>query len=831
VSFKRIKVVPILIVAGVIGLMCLLQFLSLKFASPAGVVRKLAPAAAGVKEPFYFDAINELEWKTYDWRMKEASRRAVSTNDASASLGLVACGDSSVAVLLDGLLGEDLRYGLLWPRQLYGRLTRELRAQGAKLIAFDIMLGELRPDHPALKLGGGRFMGSDTFFAGEVARAGNVVLAITPSVVPPDLFRTNTYELGEVTAEKDGDGILRRERAFRDYRIWHRLLVQWARLEEMDLDKAVVTGKQLKVPPARGKQDQKTVVLALDDQGELDLRPFYQALEEPLEEGQPVKAKPFTPRRVWSMGVVMAASELGLDLARAEVDLAGRRIRLPGTNGVERILPVEPSGHLYVDWRLKIGDPRLLKATFEGLLAMHVLRESGETNELKAAWGGKVAIVGSTATGSNLTDLGATSLENEAPLLGKHWNVANSIILNQFVHRSPYLLELALIVLLGGASGWLTWRLRVLWASFWVVAMILLYVGVSLGLFVAFRYWLPIVLPVGGALLATHVCTVTYRVIFEQAERRRVKSVFSKIVSPDVVNELLQQEKLGLGGARRGITVLFADVRGFTQMTDENQRRAEEYVAKNKLTGDAAEAFFDESARETLATVNLYLATIADNVKKHKGTLDKYIGDCVMAFWGAPTPNEAHAAACVRAAVDSQRAMYELNLQRAEENKRREQENAARLTGGQPPRPMLALLSLGTGINSGVVTVGLMGSDAHILNYTVFGREVNLASRLEGVSGRGRIIISDATFAELQRHAPELAATCASLPPVTVKGISQAVKIFEVPWRPPSKPAAPADKPAAPSASAAPAMTGSSAAPGAGTLPGSGGAPGSPGKN
>jgi class 3 adenylate cyclase len=172
-----------------------------------------------------------------------------------------------------------------------------------------------------------------------------------------------------------------------------------------------------------------------------------------------------------------------------------------------------------------------------------------------------------------------------------------------------------------------------------------------------------------------------------------------------------------------------------------------------------------------------------------------------------------------------------LNLQRAEENKRREQENAARLTGGQPPRPMLALLSLGTGINSGVVTVGLMGSDAHILNYTVFGREVNLASRLEGVSGRGRIIISDATFAELQRHAPELAATCASLPPVTVKGISQAVKIFEVPWRPPSKPAAPADKPAAPSASAAPAMTGSSAAPGAGTLPGSGGAPGSPGKN
>jgi adenylate cyclase len=160
-----------------------------------------------------------------------------------------------------------------------------------------------------------------------------------------------------------------------------------------------------------------------------------------------------------------------------------------------------------------------------------------------------------------------------------------------------------------------------------------------------------------------------------------------------------------------------------------------------------------------------------------------------MAFWGAPTPNEQHALACVRAAIDSQRAMRDLNLKREVENRRREAENPARIAAGLPPHSVLPQLSLGTGINTGMVIVGLMGSEAHILNYTVFGREVNLASRLEGVSGKGRIIISETTLAELKRHDPELAATCVPLEAVTVKGITQAVPIYEVPWRQPDAPA------------------------------------------
>jgi adenylate cyclase len=228
--------------------------------------------------------------------------------------------------------------------------------------------------------------------------------------------------------------------------------------------------------------------------------------------------------------------------------------------------------------------------------------------------------------------------------------------------------------------------------------------------------------------------------------------------------------------------VYFADVRGFTEFTDQSQAKVLEYIRAHRLSGAEAEAAIAEEARETLDTVNLYLGAIADTIKRHNGILDKFIGDCAMAFWGALVPNPKHAAACVRAAIDAQRAIYELNLKRAEENQKRELENT--MSGASRPKSKLPILMLGSGINTGMATVGLMGSDKHGLNYTVFGREVNLASRLEAVSGRSRIIISGATYSHLLRDDPELAATCIALPPVKVKGIVAEVNIYEVPWRP-----------------------------------------------
>jgi len=447
---------------------------------------------------------------------------------------------------------------------------------------------------------------------------------------------------------------------------------------------------------------------------------------------------------------------------------------------------VDAGGFFYIDWRLTPHDPKLLCAPIERLLWQDKNRLLGQTNGLSDAFRGKLVVVGSTAQGNDLTDRGATPLEKDTFLVSKHWNVASSVITGRFIRRASLPMEFGLIILLGALTAFLTWQLRAFSATGGTLLLMLAYVALAFLAFVLFRYWLPLVFPIAGAMLVEHVSLVTYRVVFEEREQRRVKSVFSKIVSPDVVNELLRAEKLSLGGARCEVTVFFADVRGFTTFTDETQERVAEFIRMHHLDPAAADKCFEESARETLHTVNLYLATVADAVKNHGGTLDKYIGDCVMAFWNAPAANEKHALACVRAAIEAQRAIHGLNQNRLAQNASREIENRARLSAGLPPKPLLTALQLGTGINTGLVTVGLMGSDAHILNYTIFGREVNLASRLEGVSGSGRIIISDTTYHHLLRHDPALASTCAEMFPVTVKGIRAAVRIYEVPWQVPA---------------------------------------------
>ncbi|MFN7141663.1 MAG: adenylate/guanylate cyclase domain-containing protein, partial [Limisphaerales bacterium] len=442
------------------------------------------------------------------------------------------------------------------------------------------------------------------------------------------------------------------------------------------------------------------------------------------------------------------------------------------SSGPQRIIPLNPDGTFFINWSLQWNDERMALASFEEVV-------EGRSD---VAWRDKLVVVGSIGSGNNISDIGATPVSNSTYLVSKHWNIANSILMSQFIQRSALGTTLLLIILFGLLGAVLTLQERVLPSTAMLLAVVAIYVFGAWFLFVEARYWLPMVLPL-GTLVASHGCLVTHRLVFEQSEKHRIKAVFSKIVSPAVVNELLSVEKLSLGGARREITIFFADIRGFTEMTDAAQARAEEYVKKNALSKEEAEQFFDAVASDTLATVNLYLATIADIVKKYNGTLDKYIGDCVMAFWGAPTENNQHALGAVRAAVEAQRAIYRLNQERFAENERRKKLNEARQAEGKAPLEPLALLTLGTGINSGTAIVGLMGSDDHVFNYTVFGREVNLASRLETLSGRGRVIIGEGTYQALLRDDPQLAATCIPQPAVAVKGIRGNLCVYEVPWK------------------------------------------------
>lgn len=756
---SKAKLIPYAIAAGAIALVCLLQ--SLRHGSTAG------------------RTLEELEWKTFDWRVRVALKHEP---PCATNLGFVSIGDDDIKRVADGSGGQlDYRYGLYWPRDVYGHLVDELKAQGAKWIAFDVVFGELRFDHqPIIVASNQPPVSPDEFFADRLRAAGNVCLATSDDLLPNRLFRDAAGRMGDISTARDSDGVLRRARAFHDKRIYHSVIERTAQQEDFRLD-------QIQVHPGREivlvRESQK-ISIPLSTNNQFDIAEFRRHF---VTEKGPAASRgsglAYREPRVWHTGIVMAAAQLGLDLDMAEVNLAAGYIHLPGTNGVSRRVPVDSQGFFHVDWSILPNDRRLTHETISSLLLSERSRRLGQTNGIAEIWRNKILIIGSTATGNDLTDKGANPIQNDAFLVGKHWNVANAVIMDRFITRSPLWVELLIVTVLGIASAALTIKLPPPRPTPAVLLLAGAYVWFAVHLYVTNRTWLPMFLPVVGALGLTHVALVTYQSVFEQREKRRVRDRFAKLVSPNIVNELLQQQELRVGGRRERITVFFADVRGFTTLTDVNQARAEKYVSDHQLTGAAAEAHFDEVAAETLATVNLYLAAIADQIKKHNGTLDKYIGDCVMAFWGAPTPNEQHAVACVRAAVDAQIAMHLINEERARENQRREADNVRRLAAGEEPQHLLALLALGTGINTGTAIVGMMGSEAHISNYTIFGRDVNLASRLEGVSGHSRIIIGETTLQDLEKFAPDLARQCVELPAVKVKGIASEVRIWEVPWK------------------------------------------------
>ncbi|MCB1275936.1 adenylate/guanylate cyclase domain-containing protein [Prosthecobacter sp.] len=482
--------------------------------------------------------------------------------------------------------------------------------------------------------------------------------------------------------------------------------------------------------------------------------------------------------RIWQLGIQTAALGMGLDLDHAQI--TPWQLSVPDRQGIWHQIPLDGHGRLIIPWRL----PSAAAVSAHNRSFVEMLGDAErrrKPGDESSFWKDRLVIVGSFGANPPLADAGPTPLGPRTPYCATHWNIADAMMRGAFIHTPGPVTRIGITLALMLAVSVLSWKLRALWATAAAVILSAGYVACSVWLLHLKGLWLPMAIPLLGATSITHVTMTFYRLLIEKSHKRRLRSIFQQIVSPRLLEMILDQPQISWAPQQKVMTVFFADIRDFTVLTDASR------LDRIGLLPDDQEAdpVHRQAVRDqhALNTVNLYLTLVVDTIKKHGATLDKYMGDCVMAFWGAPLDERHHAAKAVRAAVEVQQGLHVLNSTRKAENERIEMENKVRQAQSLPLQPLNALLTLGTGINTGLMTAGFMGSEAHLSNYTVFGREVNLAARLESLSGSGRILISQTTFDAVASSDPELASTARSIGTHQVKGIQQPMQVYEVLWQ------------------------------------------------
>ena len=364
---------------------------------------------------------------------------------------------------------------------------------------------------------------------------------------------------------------------------------------------------------------------------------------------------------------------------------------------------------------------------------------------------GKVALVGTSAAG--LLDLRSTPIEKNIPGVTIIAQFIQQIFANEFLQRpdwlfgAEFLAGLILAVLI-------TLSIQALGPIGGLSVLILGSGGIMGSSYYFFKSKLFLVDPISPLIIAlsVYVAVTFFNFLFTELERSRVRGAFSQYLSPEMVNRLAESsESLVLGGERKEMTFLFSDIRGFTKISEQ----------------------YKDDPEALTQLINQLLTVLSNAILEHGGTIDKYMGDCIMAFWNAPTDQENHRQLAIQAAHTMNEALDAFNLE---------------IEGNLDFK-----LEIGIGINSGDCIVGNMGSDKRF-DYTVLGDAVNLASRLESQSsnyglhmivGENTYMIdSSFTMIEIDKIAvkgkssPETIFTCFKQETKFVKGFLDTHNVF-----------------------------------------------------
>jgi adenylate cyclase len=412
-----------------------------------------------------------------------------------------------------------------------------------------------------------------------------------------------------------------------------------------------------------------------------------------------------------------------LEVARLHLGIERDRVRLELGRGIvlgERLVPTDESMRMPVNYG---GAGR-----FRAVSAAEVI--TGQADP--ATFAGRIVLIGGTAAGVGGSF--ATPFSPQMPGIERHATVIDSILQEDFLVRreANALFELAAVVLAGLLIGGIAGRRGLLAASIACALTLAALAALNLYAFMGAGLWLNLFLPltaVGGIYLPV----LGYSYFVEQRQERRIRAAFKHYLSPALVDQVARDPALlRLGGEQKELTVLFADVRNST-----------------RLAAKLPPAAFAHLLNEVMDSISRVLFA-------HGGMLDKFIGDGLIAVFGAPVPQPNHALRACRAALAMQDELAPLQARWS--------------------RPDLPPLEIGVGINTGSMIIGNIGSKDRF-NYTVVGDEANLGARLEAANKefRTRILISEATW---RRVESELAAR--ELDEVTFRGMDRPVRVFEL---------------------------------------------------
>lgn len=405
--------------------------------------------------------------------------------------------------------------------------------------------------------------------------------------------------------------------------------------------------------------------------------------------------------------------------------------RRPGGKPHDVVIPIDQSGNLLVNY---LGPVRRADNTSPMLHLefAKVLKASDDRTEMELGsedLGGKIAVVSEVATGAS--DVGPVPTDNQFPLSGVHSNVINTLLTENFLLEADWLEMLLVELFVLFIVAMLALRFSPRNFSVGALELILGYAIVALAAFLYAGIVLHVLRPILEIAFASFT-VVSYRYVGEQRAKEVLKRSFEAYFPPAVVKKLMANPELvTAGGQKKELTILFSDIKSFT-------------THSASLAPD-----------EIRKLLNEYFEAMVEILFRYEGTVDKFIGDGLMVFFGDPEPQSDHALRCVRAAIDMQKKCRELKQRWVQE--------------GRFP------LMIRIGINTGLVVVGNMGS-VRRLSYTALGANVNLAQRLESNAPVEGILISHRTNELIK----DTIKTC-RLDPIKVKGLEELVEVYEVP--------------------------------------------------